>query len=255
MILIISPAKRLDFKSPAPIAQDTKPSFLSKSKEVINELKKFSPEELGMLLNLKEKLAQASWERHQNWSDSCNGKLCKSAVFAYHGDVYQGMQPKSFSGDQNKYMENHLRILSSVYGLLGPLELIQPYRLQMDTPLSINGHKDLYSFWKAEINLSLTKLIGQDPDNTLINLASDEYFKVINTKQISGKIIKPVFKQNANGKYKVVSIHAKRARGMMCRFIIENQLEDPEHLKLFDWGRYLYSPDHSDADNWVFLRE
>lgn len=255
MILIISPAKRLDFKTPAPPVQATKPSFISKSKKIINELKKFSPEDLGRLLNLKEKLAQASWERHRNWSDNCAGKLCKPAVFAYRGDVYQGMQPESFSGDQNKYMEKHLRILSSVYGLLRPLDLIQPYRLQMDTPLSINRHKDLYSFWRQDVNLVLALLIEQDQDHALINLASDEYFKVIDTEKVPGRIIKPVFKQYVNGKYKVVSIHAKRARGMMCRFIIENQLDDPEHLKLFDMDRYLYSPDHSDADNWVFIRE
>jgi cytoplasmic iron level regulating protein YaaA (DUF328/UPF0246 family) len=254
MILVISPAKRLDFKRKDPVVKGEKPLFLSKAAEIMDELKPFTPQQLSKLLSLGEKLAQASWERHQNWSADCAGKVCRPAVYAYRGDVYQGMQPEHFTAEQNRYMEAHLRILSSLYGILRPFDLIQPYRLQMDTPLTVQGHKDLYSFWSLKVNQYLAGLVNKEPDRSLINLASDEYFRVIDSGKIPGRIIKPVFKEYANGTYKVVSFHAKRARGMMCRFIIENRLTNPEHVKLFDSGNYLFSPEHSGRDEWVFHR-
>ncbi len=254
MILIISPAKRLDFKHRGPVEGGTVPQFLSKSKEIMSVLKQLSPRELAKLLHLGEKLAQTSWERHQNWSDHCGGKACKPAVYAYHGDVYQGLEPGRFNGDTLDYMNDHLRILSSLYGILRPSDLIQPYRLQMDTPFPVNGHHDLYDFWRQDINSVLAELVERAPDRTMINLASEEYFRVIDPRKIPGRIVKPVFKQNVNGKYRVVSFHAKRARGMMCRFVIENRLTNPEHLKLFDLGNYLFSPQYSGGDEWVFLR-
>lgn len=254
MILVISPAKRLDFKNSAPSIQGTKPLFLLQAKEVIRKLRRFSPMQLSKLLSLGEKLAETSWERHQNWSDDCENRRCKAAVFAYRGDVYQGMQPENFQVDQMSWMQEHLRILSAVYGVLKPFDLIQPYRLQMDARLAVNGYHDLYDFWQKEINDTLASHIREDPDHTLVNLASDEYFKTIDSKKIYGRIVKPVFRQYTNGKYKVVSFHVKRARGMMCRFIIENRLTKPEHLKLFDMGNYLFSMQHSNENQWVFLR-
>ena len=254
MILVISPAKRLNFSQKAPVERGTTPCFIKEAARIMETLRGFSAGELSRLLNLGDKLAQTSWERHQNWSEDCRDKRCKQAVYAYTGDVYQGLQPGSFSEEQIRYMQDHLIILSSLYGILRPLDYIQPYRLQMDAAISIEGHKDLYGFWKEKINELLISRLDNDPGHTLVNLASDEYFRVVNPAEMRGKIIKPVFKQYAGGTYRVVSFHAKRARGMMCRFIIENRLTDPEHLKLFDRGNYIFSPEESDDHRWVFIR-
>lgn len=254
MIITISPAKKLDIKDEIKTGKHTTPQFLSKSKELMNDLRQFSPKDLAVLMNVSNDIANLTFERYSKWKTPFDNKNSKQALHAFKGDVYRSMDPKKFSSEDMDFAQNHLRILSGLYGMLRPLDLIQPYRLEMGIKFKTSGGKDLYEFWSDTITKALNKELQKQKSTILINLASQEYFKVIQSDSIKGNIVTPVFKEYRNDKYKVLGILAKRARGMMCRFIIQNRLDKVQDIKLFNEDGYSYDDNMSTEAEWVFTR-
>lgn len=254
MIAIISPAKSLDFDSQPKVKKYSQPAFLKEASRINERLKNLGETDLIKLMGISAKLARLNLERNLVWSTPFTEENSKQAVFAFNGDVYAGMQADSFTEEQVDFAQEHIRILSGLYGILKPLDLMQPYRLEMGTKLSVDGAKDLYHFWQSTVTGELNKQV-EEAGGTLINLASAEYFKAIDQKKFKGTIITPEFKDNKNGKYKIISFYAKKARGLMCRFMVENKITDPESLKAFDMEGYYYNNDLSKGNNWVFTRD
>lgn len=254
MIAIISPAKSLDFDSKPEIKKYTQPAFLKQAERINERLKQLGETDLIKLMGISAKLAKLNVERNLSWATPFDPGNAKQAAFAFNGDVYDGMQASTFSEEQADFAQDHIRILSGLYGLLKPLDLIQPYRLEMGTKLAVDGNKDLYQFWQDTVTETLNKQVKAD-DGILINLASAEYFKAVNLKKFKGTIITPEFKDNKDGKYKIISFYAKKARGLMCRFMVENKITDPENLKAFDMEGYYFNNDLSEGNNWVFTRD
>lgn len=254
MILIISPAKRID---PIPDISRTEFSqleLLNHTEELISILKNLNQKELAKLLKINPELAQLNYERYVKWGLPFTLENSKQALFVFKGDVYRKLDADSLSEKALLYGKNHLRILSGLYGILRPLDLIQPYRLEMGTRLQTRGGSNLYEFWGNHITDVLVKEMKQKNSKALINLASNEYFKVINLNIIKVPVITPIFKDFRNGTLKIFSIFAKEARGMMSRFILENQLKKTEDLKLFNEGGYAYDDNLSSEFEWVFTR-
>lgn len=255
MIILISPAKKLDFNKERQVNEEyTTPEFLDKSARLINELRKFSPKDLSVLMNVSDDLANLTFERYSQWKTPFDPGNAKPALFAFQGDVYRSMDTKSFSGQDIDYAQDHLRILSGLYGLLRPLDLIQPYRLEMGIKFRPFGGKDLYEYWTETITAAINEELKKQKEKVVVNLASQEYFKAVNTSNLDGKVINPVFKEYRDNKYKVVGILAKKARGMMSRFIIRNKPEKAEDIKHFESGGYHYDDNLSSANEWVFTR-
>jgi len=253
MLIVISPAKTL--KSDLTARDDsTKPVFLSKSKKLAAELKNYKPAELSNLMSISAKLAQLNYERYQQWKSPYKNEESFNAIFAFRGEVFNGINIDDFSEEELIYTQNHLRILSGLYGVLRPLDAILPYRLEMGTKLPLGENKNLYQFWDNQITKALNKDLKEFKEETLINLASEEYFKSINTDLLKAKVITPVFKENKNGKYKVISIFAKKARGMMSRFILKNRIENIEDIKHFSEENYFYNDALSTESQIVFTR-
>lgn len=256
MLMLISPAKSLDFASPLVTNRFTQPELLAYSQRLINELKQLSPPDLEQLMHISPALALLNMSRFNDWQQPFTPDNARPALLAFTGDVYQGMQAASFTEEDFSFAEKHLRILSGLYGLLKPLDLIQAYRLEMGTPFANQAGKNLYEFWGGVITDAVNNALHEQHDNVLINLASNEYFKSVKTKELSGvRVITPVFKDLKGGQYKVISFHAKKARGMMAAFVIKNRLNQPEQLKDFSVGGYYFSAEQSRADEWVFLRD
>lgn len=252
MLVVVSPAKRMDFQTPNEIKEHEQPKFLKNSKELISELKKLTPAQIGKLMGISEKLADLNAQRYQSFKTPFTLANAKQAGLAFQGDTYQGLEFHLFNKSQRDFAQKHLRILSGLYGLLGPLDLIQPYRLEMGTKFGIKGNKDLYALWRDEITKALnSELAGQ---KALVNCASNEYFSAVNTKEVKAPIITPVFKEEKNGKLKIISFNAKRARGMMAKFVIENKLKKPEQLKEFAEDRYQFNSELSDDTTFTFTR-
>ncbi|MEN7548687.1 peroxide stress protein YaaA [Rapidithrix thailandica] len=254
MIAVISPAKTLDFETGTSISWSTIPEYLSDSQKIINVLKKLSSEEVQTLMNISGNLADLNLERYAAWSKKMETPEAKQALLAFKGDVYIGLDAASFTVSDLEFAQDHLRILSGLHGLLRPMDLIRPYRLEMGTKLPVNGSENLYKFWGSKITKLLNKALKEAACPVLINLASDEYFKSIQPKELKAKVIKPVFKDFKNDKYKVISFFAKKARGMMGAYMIKNRLADPEQLKLFDWEGYAFNEPLSNKNEWVFTR-
>ena len=255
MILVISPAKSLDYESPVPTKKFTQPDFLDDSQQLIEEVRELSPPEIESLMKISPKLADLNFGRFLNWQQPFNCDNAKQAVLAFKGDVYVGLAAETFSEADFDYAQKHLRILSGLYGLLRPLDLMQPYRLEMGTRFENSRGKNLYAFWGDKITDKLNAELKQQQSDTLINLASNEYFKAVKKKQLKAEIITPQFKDWKNGQYKMISFYAKKARGLMSAYIIQNQLTDAEQIKAFDTDGYYYSPEQSTATDWVFLRD
>ncbi len=254
MLLVISPAKNLDYETPPTTQKASQPRYLEQSKKLIDELKSFSVQDIASLMGLSDKLAGLNLGRYQSWSTPFNADNAKQAVLAFNGDVYTGLDATTLDEAGFEFAQKHLRILSGLYGVLKPLDYMQPYRLEMGTKLNNAKGKDLYEFWGTQIQESLQ----EDPalaDGILINLASNEYFKAVNAKSLNARIITPVFKDEKNGQYKIISFYAKKARGLMSRYIIDNKITEPEAIKDFDREGYYFSPEQSKGDEWVFLRE
>jgi len=254
MLIIISPAKTLDFKTPSPISKYSIPGMLDDSKKLAEKLKNFSAEDISELMDISPSLAYLNYERFQTWHTPFTPENAKQAIFAFNGDVYTGLNAASLSEKNIEETQNKLLILSGLYGVLKPLDLIQPYRLEMGTKLGYEEAKNLYSFWKEKVTEKVKKAVKSSGSNTLINLASNEYFKCIDTGILNSEIITPEFKDMKNGKYKIISFYAKKARGLMTRFIIENNIDDAEKLQAFDADGYHYNPRLSKDSNPVFTR-
>ena len=254
MLTIISPAKTLDMETPVNSLIQSEPVFLNKSNQLVSVLKKKKAPELSQLMGISPKLAQLNFERFQDWCTPYNIEKSRPAVFAFRGEVFTGLDIDTFSEEDINYTQNHLRILSGLYGLLLPMDNILAYRLEMGTKLSIGKKKNLYEFWGDEITNYLNKTLVQQKDDILINLASNEYFKSINQKKLKSKVYTPVFKDNKNGQYKVISFFAKKARGHMLRFILKNQISNPTELKHFEEDDYYYNESLSNKNTFTFTR-
>ena len=255
MLIIISPAKTLDFESPASTNKSSKAAHLKDSSLLVDTLRNYSPDDLVELMGISYKLGELNHQRFHNWTLPFNKSNAKQAVYAFKGDVYTGLDVDTFSTEDLDFAQNHLRILSGLYGLLRPLDLIQPYRLEMGTKLSNDRGSNLYEFWDDRLSKALNKQLKSLGSETLINLASNEYSKVIPKGTLNASTITPVFKDFKNGKYKIVSFYAKKARGLMSAYIIKNRIQDPEKIKRFKTAGYRYDKASSTANEWVFLRD
>ena len=254
MLIVISPAKKLDFENQAPIKEFSQPLFLDQSQLLINDLKKCKPAEISKLMGLSQKLTELNVERYQTYKTPFTLNNAKQAMYAFRGDTYVGLDADSMKKTQINYAQKHLRILSGLYGLISPLDLIQPYRLEMGTSFSCQGKKNLHHYWNDSITSEINKLIRKDKKKVLINLASKEYFGAVDLKNLEAKVITPVFKEHKNGDYKIVSFFAKKARGMMSRYIIDHKISEPKELEGFDTDGYQYSAKHSAPDQPTFIR-
>ena len=254
MIIVLSPAKTLDFETPAKTAHRSQPSFLDESAALIDRLRKVSTDDLAGLMSLSPALAELNVERYQTWSRPFNVRNAKQAVLAFNGDVYEGLDAASLDEAALNWAQSHLRILSGLYGVLRPLDLIQPYRLEMGTRLDNARGKDLYRFWGERLIEAIGGEIRSHRHPILVNLASNEYFKALPRASSHWPVIQPVFQEQREDGWKVISFMAKRARGLMARYAVEQRLEDPEGLKEFGLEGYTFHPETSDASLWVFRR-
>lgn len=254
MLIVVSPAKTLDYESPLPTEEFTRPAHIKSSKLLNTRLRDLSALDLSELQHVSSKIAELNFERNHDWKTPFNLKNSRQALFAFKGDVYTGLDAYSMSEKNLNFAQDHLRILSGLYGLLRPLDLMRPYRLEMGTKLSTTDAKNLYEFWDMQITDAINKQLKAINSDTLINLASNEYFKAVKTKKIKGRVIHPVFKDYKNGEYKMIGFFAKKARGMMSRFIIDNEITSPEEIKNFTTEGYAYNPVMSDEHKWVFTR-
>ncbi len=256
MIIVLSPAKSLDYQTPAQTTSHTFPIFIDEAAELVSYLRKFSAADLGSLMEISEALANLNVERYANWSTKFTAQNAKQALLAFNGDVYEGLQAPTLSADDLAYAQDHLRILSGLYGVLRPLDWMQPYRLEMGTRLATKRGKDLYAFWGELITTALNKQLEENGGAAnVINLASVEYFKSVKPKQLKASVITPVFEDLQKGQYKVISFYAKRARGLMARYAILNRIGDPQQLQGFNEEGYAFAPEVSDASRWVFRRD
>ncbi|MTI64540.1 peroxide stress protein YaaA [Methylophaga sp.] len=254
MLMVISPAKTLDFDTDPVTKQASQPRFLDDSAKLIDRLRKLSTTDIASLMKLSDKLAGLNAARYESWQRPFTADNAKQAVLAFKGDVYTGLDAESLDKAGFDFAQKHLRILSGLYGVLKPLDLIQPYRLEMGTRLENQAGKDLYAFWGDKLRQSLQQDEGLK-DGVLINLASNEYFKAVQAKQLDARIITPVFKDWKNGQYKMISFYAKKARGLMSRYIIDHKLSEPEAIKQFDYDGYRFNEEMSKGDDWVFIRD
>lgn len=255
MLIVISPAKTLDFDAVPGAVKHTQPGMLKQSEQLIDILTTKSPAELEKMMSISPKLAELNAERYHTWSRPFTKKNAKQAMFAFKGDVYTGLEAESFNDADLTYAQSHLRILSGLYGVLRPLDLMQAYRLEMGTKLETPAGNSLYEFWGRDITNSINKQLKILDSKTLLNLASNEYFKSVKKSDIAGDIVTPVFKDWKNGQYKIISFFAKKARGVMSAWVIQNKVDDLDTLISFSQSGYEYSPNDSNELNPVFLRK
>ncbi|MBS0882457.1 peroxide stress protein YaaA [Pantoea sp. JGM49] len=254
MLMVISPAKTLDFESPLATQRFTQSTLLEKSQQLIDVARDLSPAQISSLMSISDKLAHLNADRFNQWQPPFTLENARQAILAFKGDVYTGLQAETFSDADFDFAQQHLRMLSGLYGVLRPLDLMQPYRLEMGIKLANPAAKDLYGFWGDLLTQKLNEAMAEQGDEVLINLASDEYFKAVKPKQLNGELIKPVFLDEKNGKFKVISFYAKKARGLMSRYVIQNRLSKPEQLKQFDVDGYFFAADESKGNELVFKR-
>ncbi len=255
MLMVISPAKTLDYDTPAHTARHTQPDFLAHSAELIATLRQLSPADIGQLMGISDALATLNAGRFHDWGGEFTPENAKQAVLAFMGDVYEGLDAASLSEQQLDWLQQHLRILSGLYGLLRPLDLMQAYRLEMGTRLANPRGANLYQFWGDIITDALNAELAKQPLPQLVNLASDEYFKSVKPKKLQATVITPVFQDLKNGHYKIISFYAKRARGLMARWAVQHAVRDAEALKGFNSEGYAFDANASDATHWVFRRD
>ena len=260
MIIVLSPAKSLDYDTPAHIETHTIPDFVDDAAELIADLRRLSPQQIGSLMSISDPLARLNFQRYADWSKQFSQTNAKQAVLAFNGDVYEGFDAKSLSPADLDYAQQHVRVLSGLYGLLRPLDLLQPYRLEMGTRFENARGKDLYAFWGERITHAINAQIERNREvaaksaSVLVNCASNEYFKAVKPKKLTAPVITPVFEDWKGGRYKIISFHAKRARGLMARYAVENRVAEPEALKAFDVEGYAFDADASNDSTYVFRR-
>jgi cytoplasmic iron level regulating protein YaaA (DUF328/UPF0246 family) len=255
MLLLISPAKTLDYETPVTTQLKSEPEFTDRAETLINNLRDYAPQDIAELMKLSDKLASLNVARYQSWVKEHNEANAKQALLAFKGDVYTGLDAESFDDEDYQFAQNHLRILSGLYGLLKPMDLMQPYRLEMGTKLQNEAGKNLYSYWGSTITDRLNNELDDEQTPVVVNLASNEYFKSVQPKALNARLISPEFKDLKNGQYKIISFYAKKARGLMTRYAIKNRIENPEELKQFDLEGYRFNASMSEGDKWVFTRD
>lgn len=254
MLFVVSPAKNLDYDSPAPIDDFSYPDLLDEAAALVKICRQLSPQQLGSLMSISDKLAGLNAARFADWRTPFTEDNAKPAVFAFNGDVYTGLEAATLSAQDWQYGQRHMRILSGLYGVLKPLDLMQPYRLEMGTKLANSRGKDLYAFWHDSIVAKLNDALAAVDSDVLVNLASNEYFKAVQTKKLRASVITPVFKDTKNGQLKVISFYAKKARGLMARYIIEKKPNSVADLQSFDAAGYQFNAAMSSAKELVFCR-
>ena len=254
MLMLLSPAKTLDYETPVTTNSFSIPDYLGKSSELVKVLKQKSFLDLMELMQVSQKIAELNVERFNQWKLPFSTENAKQAVLAFKGDVYTGLDASALSENRLAYTQSHLRILSGLYGLLRPLDLMQPYRLEMGLKLTTKKGENLYQFWGEKITDALNVLLAKQDEPVLINLASNEYFKSVQKKNLDGRLITPEFKDWKNGKYKMISFFAKKARGLMVRYAIDHNIQKAEVLQNFDYDGYHFNLELSQADKWVFSR-
>jgi cytoplasmic iron level regulating protein YaaA (DUF328/UPF0246 family) len=255
MLMVISPAKTLDYTSPVVTSRFSQPEHLEHSRQLIGQLRQLEPAQIAELMSLSDPLAGLNAARFASWQPTFTTENARQAVLAFKGDVYTGLQAEDFSEADFDFAQQHLRILSGLYGVLRPLDLMQPYRLEMGTRLVNARGKDLYAFWGERISDWINQALKAQGDALLLNLASTEYFSAIKRKALQARIIDTEFKDLKNGQYKIISFYAKKARGLMARYVIKNRIRDPQALQQFDTLGYRYCAQQSGVDKLVFLRD
>ena len=255
MIIVLSPAKRLDFTEPVPRLSVTQPEFQGETETLIELLKSYTPRRLRNLMNISADLAALNHERFADWHSPFTSDNAKPAVLAFKGDVYLGLQAETYTKPDLNWAQKHLRILSGLHGVLRPLDLMQPYRLEMGTGLKNPRGKNLYDFWGDRVTDALNDALSKQRSKLLVNLASKEYFGVVQPERLAGKLIDVTFKDQKNGKYKIISFFAKKARGTMASYIVKNRVSDLEGLTGFNDDGYYYVPDQSSERELVFYRD
>lgn len=255
MLIVVSPAKTLDYESSLPTQAHSLPEFIDQSAKLIDVCRKLTPAQIGSLMKVSDKIAGLNAARFEQWSKDFNFENARQAVFAFKGDVYTGLDAYTLSDKALDYAQGHFRMLSGLYGLLRPLDLMQPYRLEMGTKLENPQGANLYAFWDESLTAKLNQELAASKSDYLVNLASNEYFKAVKPKLLDKPVVTPVFKDCKNGQYKVISFYAKKARGMMARYIIENEIKDIQGLKGFDTAGYYFVEAESNDKELVFKRE
>jgi uncharacterized protein len=254
MLIVLSPAKTLDYDTPATTDVHSLPDFIEHSSELISTLRELSPAQVGSLMGVSDALAALNAGRFASWRPKFNAKNAKQAVLAFNGDVYEGLDAPSLNPRQLDYAQAHLRILSGLYGVLRPLDLMQPYRLEMGTRLANPRGRNLYDFWGDLVSDALNQVPALQKSRVLVNLASEEYFKVVRPKRLNAAVVTPVFEDWKGGRYKVISFHAKRARGLMARYAAVKRITQAEKLKAFDVEGYAFVESESSEHRWLFRR-
>ena len=255
MLMVISPAKTLDYQTPPVTQRYTQPEHLDHAQDLIAQLRDFTPRQIAELMHLSDQLAGLNAVRFGSWTKTFTPENAKQALLAFKGDVYTGLNAEDFSEADFDFAQTHLRMLSGLYGVLRPLDLMQPYRLEMGTRLATPRGNNLYDFWGERISGWLNDALAAQGDEVLLNLASNEYFSAVKRKALNARIIDTEFKDLKNGQYKIISFYAKKARGLMARYVIKQRLSNPEGLKDFAEQGYRYSAEHSTTDKLVFLRD
>lgn len=259
MLLLLSPAKKLDYDSPVRTELHTQPQFVPQATALITVLRNLSVDDVAQLMKLSNALAELNVQRYAEWQPEFTPAQARQAILAFNGDVYEGLQASELSDDQLRWAQSHLAILSGLYGVLRPLDLMRPYRLEMGTRLSTSRGNTLYAFWGAQIAQYLNECVGQlvadqGESPVILNLASEEYFKSVDLKTLKARVIQCVFQDAKNDQWKIISFHAKRARGLMARYVIDHRITDPARLVDFASEGYVYAPEVSTADSYVFRR-
>jgi cytoplasmic iron level regulating protein YaaA (DUF328/UPF0246 family) len=254
MLFLLSPAKSLDYESTLPAIAATQPKFVQQSTELIATLKKKTPQQISDLMDLSEALAKLNVQRYKAWSPQFTEVNARPAVLAFNGDVYEGLDAKSLKPKDLQWAQVHVAILSGLYGVLRPLDLMQPYRLEMGTALKHGKANNLYQFWGALIAEHLNQQLSHSKEPVIVNLASQEYFKAVDRKALQARVIECVFQDHKNGQYKIISFFAKRARGLMARYAIQQQAKTPEALQAFNLEGYAFEASASSEDSLVFRR-
>jgi hypothetical protein len=254
MLTVISPAKTLDYETPATTESFTQPTQLTQSRKLIRRLRQLGSGDIARLMNVSDNLAELNRQRFRQWKTPFRPENARQALFAFKGDVYLGLDAYSLDEDALDFAQQHLRILSGLYGILRPLDLMQPYRLEMGTRLSTEQGSNLYQFWDDRISKALNRELKQTQAGTLVNLASNEYFKAVRPKLLKAEIVTPAFREFHKGEYRFISFTAKKARGLMARYLIDRRIDEPEGLKDFDYEGYRFAPKLSGEHDWVFTR-
>jgi hypothetical protein len=255
MLFLLSPAKSLDFDTPAPGVAHTQPQFVPQAQALIDILRELSPQDVAELMDLSDALSGLNVARYQAWKPKFTAKNAKQAVLAFNGDVYEGLDAKSLSPDDLTWAQDHVAILSGLYGVLRPLDYMQPYRLEMGTKLANPQGKDLYKFWGSQIANYLNQQLSKQEQAVVVNLASQEYFKSVDRKALQARVVECVFEDYKGGKYKIISFLAKRARGLMARYAVLKRVTKVEQLKKFNLEGYAFEASASEPDRLVFRRK